>query len=380
MGYDNFVPTKTIMKILFCSITYGKNIFAGMENAAFNFVHGLRESGHNVFVFTSNAYIKSGKQNGIVVKTSDYLPHDFPTTDGDILRIYKKNKIKISIELKEFIRETLPDLIISWDPLWGIVQYVDKKALCGIKTAVVFHVVSALPILKRANTYNYDFYFAVSTNLALQIKPNVTKKINILPNSINFRLYKPWLLPKKKPYITINGRLSPEKGINYAVQGAIPFLKRNQNYKLILFSGDFPFGDKNIVKSEILSILTRHNLENRIIWKNNIEWRKIPKILMQSSIVILPSLFESFGIAALETMASGTLLICTNVGNLPNLVQDTAIIVRPKSIKSIEKALLSLTSKDIHNKPRAKKSRHIAQMYDRKRIADGFIKQIKAKI
>ena len=174
--------------------------------------------------------------------------------------------------------------------------------------------------------------------------------------------------------------MSPEKGINYAVQGAIPFLKRNQNYKLILFSGDFPFGDKNIVKSEILSILTRHNLENRVIWKNNIEWRKIPKILMQSSIVILPSLFESFGIAALETMASGTLLICTNVGNLPTLVQDTAIIVRPKSIKSIEKALLSLTSKDIHNKPRAKKSRHIAQMYDRKRIADGFIKQIKAKI
>lgn len=96
--------------------------------------------------------------------------------------------------------------------------------------------------------------------------------------------------------------------------------------------------------------------------------------------MILPSLFESFGIAALETMASGTLLICTNVGNLPTLVQDTAIIVRPKSIKSIEKALLSLTSKDIHNKPRAKKSRHIAQMYDRKRIADGFIKQIKAKI
>ena len=59
MGYDNFVPTKTIMKILFCSITYGKNIFAGMENAAFNFVHGLRESGHNVFSYLPVMHILS---------------------------------------------------------------------------------------------------------------------------------------------------------------------------------------------------------------------------------------------------------------------------------------------------------------------------------
>ena len=58
MGYDNFVPAKTIMKILFCSITYGKNIFAGMENAANRMHFGAKERCKNIARFLNKSQFK----------------------------------------------------------------------------------------------------------------------------------------------------------------------------------------------------------------------------------------------------------------------------------------------------------------------------------
>lgn len=347
-----------------------------MENAGFNFVQGLRENGHRVSVFTGNAYIKSGMSDGIKVYTNSYLPNRFPITDEQIIGIYKKNKRKISADLTDIIHKEKPDLIISWDPLWGIIQYLDKDIFDGIKTATVFHVVSDKRVLGLANDFNYDYYFAVSNHLKSQVAKMVKHNISILPNSINFGLYDDYKKNKEKTII-INGRLSPEKGIEYGVKGCLKFLKNNPGYKLVLFSGDFPFGNKNIVKNKIEYILKSQGLLDRTKFLDGVKWSKIPKLLIGSSIVILPSLFESFGIAALETMAAGTLLIATDVGNIPSLVQDAAILAKPKSAKDIQDALDSISEKDIDYLKRMNKSRKIAKKYDRKQIAKEFIKQVK---
>lgn len=346
-----------------------------MENAGFNFVQGLRKNGHKVSVFTGNAYIKSGISDGIKIYASSYLPNKFPIKDEQIISIYTKNKNKISADLINIIHKEKPELIISWDPLWGVIQYLDKDIFDGMKTAVVFHVFSDKNVLRLANDFNYNHYFAVSDHLKSQVAKDIRHNISILPNSINFGLYDNYKKNKEKTII-INGRMSPEKGIEYGVKGCLKFLKNNPEYKLVLFSGDFPFGNKNIIKDKIEYILEPHGLFDRTKFLDNVKWSQISKLLTKSSIVILPSLFESFGIAALETMASGTYLIATSVGNIPNLVQDTAVLVKPKSAKDIQDALNSISEKDVGCKRRMNKSRKIAKKYDRKKIAKEFIKQV----
>lgn len=370
---------QSYMKILFCSITYGKNIFAGMENAAFNFVQGLRENGHKISVFTSDAYIKTGRFDGVKVHACSYLPNKFPITDNKIIDIYQKNKQSISKDILAVIEKENPDLIISWDPLWGMIQYLDKTLFGKTKTAVLFHVVSGDEVLKTANLFGYDFYFAVSNHLKSQINKTIKHDVCILPNSINFSLYDDFNAEKEK-IIIINGRLSPEKGIEYGVKGCVKFLKNNPDYKLILFSGNFPFGDKSIVKGQIEGILKSKKLSNRIEFLDNIEWADMPYLLSRASVIILPSLFESFGIAALEAMASGTLLISTKVGNIPSLVKDSAILVKPESAKAIQDALDDLSTVKIYDKRRASRSRNIATKYDRKVVAGDFIKQVETAI
>jgi hypothetical protein len=158
------------MKILFSSITYGKDIFAGMENSAFNFIQGLKENGHDISVFTGNAYATSGFSDGINIYASKWLPNKFPLNDAEIIDIYETNRQNISEDLANMLYAEKPDLIISWEPLWGVLQYLDKTLTASTKTAVVFHVVSSASVLKKAVEFGYDYYFSVSNSLKDEIK------------------------------------------------------------------------------------------------------------------------------------------------------------------------------------------------------------------
>jgi len=48
---------------------------------------------------------------------------------------------------------------------------------------------------------------------------------------------------------------------------------------------------------------------------------QMEEILAVSDLFLLPSEYESFGLAALEAMAAGEVVISTNVGGLPEIVQ-----------------------------------------------------------
>ncbi len=67
----------------------------------------------------------------------------------------------------------------------------------------------------------------------------------------------------------------------------------------------------------------------------------IPQILYITDIVVIPSLSEGLSYCALEAMASGKPIVVSNVGGLPELIDDnkTGILVVPKDIKGLERAL-----------------------------------------
>ena len=56
----------------------------------------------------------------------------------------------------------------------------------------------------------------------------------------------------------------------------------------------------------------------RFLGKQN----NIPNLLPQGHVLLLPSETESFGLAALEAMACGLVPVATNVGGVPELIDD----------------------------------------------------------
>ena len=110
--------------------------------------------------------------------------------------------------------------------------------------------------------------------------------------------------PYRGKYILYFGRLSEEKGIKTLMHVA----ERLQNIQIKLAgTGDFPLHDipKNV---ELLGFKSGKDLK---------------KVILESTYVIVPSeWYEPFGLCAAEAMALGKPVIASNIGGLPEIVED----------------------------------------------------------
>lgn len=76
------------------------------------------------------------------------------------------------------------------------------------------------------------------------------------------------------------------------------------------------------------------------------EHDRIIEILGESKYFVIPSLYESFGIPAIEALTAKCLIASSNTGALPEILEDKALYFNPYDIQSITITLESLLTKD----------------------------------
>lgn len=179
------------------------------------------------------------------------------------------------------------------------------------------------PFYKPAVTFSInksDAVTAVSKSLredTLRLF-NIKNNINVVPNFIDLEKYKHIGFPdcqrgmmakENEKIITHISNLRPVKRVQdvisifYNIQKAMP--------AKLMFIGEGPEKEKVEAMCNELGIL------NKIVFfgKSN----EIDKILCFSDLFLLPSQTESFGLAALEAMASGVPVISSNTGGIPEV-------------------------------------------------------------
>lgn len=76
-----------------------------------------------------------------------------------------------------------------------------------------------------------------------------------------------------------------------------------------------------------------------VLWLGYVPENDLPALFSGAQAYILPSLYEGFGLSALEAMACGTPVAAANSGALPEVMGDSAILFNPCSVDSICAAL-----------------------------------------
>ncbi len=82
----------------------------------------------------------------------------------------------------------------------------------------------------------------------------------------------------------------------------------------------------------------------RVTLLGYVEEADLPALYSGASVYVLPSLEEGFGLTMLEAMACGTPVIASNGGALPEVADDAAMFVDPRSANQIADALRKLLS------------------------------------
>ncbi len=70
----------------------------------------------------------------------------------------------------------------------------------------------------------------------------------------------------------------------------------------------------------------------------------LPALLRSARVFVLPSLYEGFGLPALEAMACGVPVVCSNTSSLPEVVGDAGLLVPPTSAVDLATAIEQVLS------------------------------------
>jgi glycosyltransferase involved in cell wall biosynthesis len=103
----------------------------------------------------------------------------------------------------------------------------------------------------------------------------------------------------------------------------------------------------NRQRSQIQRTIRDLGLEKSAILTGYVEDRELPLIYGASSVAIYPSLYEGFGLPAIESMACGIPVIVSNTSSLPEVVGDAAILVNPCDPAAIAEAIRLLLGNEM---------------------------------
>jgi glycogen(starch) synthase len=189
------------------------------------------------------------------------------------------------------------------------------------------------------------------------IYPRLADKTIVIHNGILPFSAKPGFSPLNK--LAFIGRLIPAKGIDQLIE-ALPILNQiNAQVTLDIYGT----GSKKFI-NDLKKIVQKHQLEEKVTWHGFIKHEKMREILPTLGAVVMPSKNESFGLVALEALASGVPLVSTCVGGLTEfLSSQVAEIIQEVQPASIASAIFHMWSQPEVTNLRVQKGLMVARDY-----------------
>lgn len=139
-------------------------------------------------------------------------------------------------------------------------------------------------------------------------------------------------------YLLFVGSIEPRKNVERLVRAYASALPRLGDTRLLLVSR------RSWRMDHLPRVLSELGLGERVVHRTDIEPDDLPLVYGGSQGVCYPSLYEGFGLPALEAMQCGTPVLTSNVSSLPEVTGDAAALVDPLSIDAIAQGIVDLTT------------------------------------
>jgi glycogen synthase len=147
-----------------------------------------------------------------------------------------------------------------------------------------------------------------------------------------------------KKFALFVGRLTHQKGCEYLIK-AIPFVARYYDVKLVIVGDGYMRGDlEQVAKSTGESW--------RIQFTGFLPDSEVVDLMLSADVMVVPSVYEPFGVVALEAMAAKTPIVASQVDGLAEIVthEKTGILVYPRDSSSIAWGISRIFSDPVNTK------------------------------
>jgi len=207
------------------------------------------------------------------------------------------------------------------------------------------------------------------------------ERISVIPCGVNLELFQPMDKEMAKRQLGFSddkiilfvGRIEPLKGIDQLLR-AMTYLQNSQGLRLVIIGGD----EHSQYEMERLQKLSRAlHIEGSVTFPGLIKHEKLPYFYSAADVCVIPSYYESFGLVALESMACGTPVVATNVGDLKSIIHqvDTGYVVMDNAPHHLAEKIALLLSKPSPDMKSVLSIRESVTGFSWSNIAQQIIKQ-----
>src|SRR5215468_9966328 len=159
--------------------------------------------------------------------------------------------------------------------------------------------------------------------------------VRVIPLGVDTRLFHPRAAPRVPgSIVAVASADSPVKGIPTLLR-AFAKLSTERDASLTVVGRPAPGGPTEKLIGEL-------SLGDRVRFVTGISDDDLAALVARTEVAVVPSLYEGFSLPAVEHMASGTPLIASRTGALPEVVGDAAMLVSPGDPEELATALRRL--------------------------------------
>jgi glycogen(starch) synthase len=353
------------MKILHLTWEYPPRIVGGISRHVYYLAQELANLGSEVYIVTlefPNASFEESYNNVYVYRVKVEFPsYDFLTWVYAFNHFFEK---KVAMLNKSFDIIHIHDWLVA--PAGISLKYFLKKPLIltlhsleiGRVGSISNPVSSVISSIEWWSTYEAK-KIITTTNFMKQEIINHFKvpenKIEIIFNGINVNGYNIQVdkneikrklgIPEHCKIVLFVGRITEQKGVKYLIEASPYVLKNNSNVRFVIVGDGWQI---NEIKQRINDL----NLNWAIKLTGYVDDFTLKQIIKSADVLVAPSIYEPFGLVALEGMANGIPVIVSNIGGFKEIVEHNVdgLHVNPFNVHEIASAILSVINNEEYAK------------------------------
>ncbi|MDR3170961.1 MAG: glycosyltransferase family 4 protein [Treponema sp.] len=218
----------------------------------------------------------------------------------------------VSPHLGSLVRRTVPHALRRLDRIIAVSGWVKQEliARAGVKESLIEVVPNGIDLA------------------AFHPRPRNEESV-VLIQPFSFR----------RPYILYASRIDPFKNHRTLIRAFGIFKERTKYPHRLVLAGGNGHGAKKVKKAASASAY-----RNDIFFPGHFPSRHLPELYSGADIVVIPSLYEGFGMGVLEAMASGVPVACARAASLPETAEHAALYFDPHNAEDMADRMVTLTT------------------------------------
>lgn len=207
-----------------------------------------------------------------------------------------------------------------------------------------------------------------------------SRKISVVPCGVNLEQFKILDKAQARQYLSFDnykiilfvGRIDPLKGVDKLIK-ALSYLRHIPRLRLLVIGG----GERSQREIKQLQKLAFDlEIQDSVTFLGLVKHELLPYFYNASDACVVPSYYESSGLVALESLACGTPVVATDVGNHKSVIQqgETGYVIRDNAPHHLAEKIALLLSEPSTNVKSAQLIRATVTKFSWSHIAKAIIR------